>query len=327
MRVRTSIKCTVTLLLLTFVPGWTATLPSSRPPENYKGPSAERPVLQKADYWVYQRADLTRIRSTALPPNIDFPLWIGKTWSYDTEMTRFGQPTKTARRSPARIDCQVTGVEQVVVAAGTFEAFKCKCECTHQHPTYQPGCGEWTIWYSPEVKNIISRKTESTATSIDLVEYRRTSGPRVAAETPARVSPPLTQTEVRDLAESKETSKALPQVVKITPSDGATDVPVSVKEIAIIFDKPMTTGWQISCTPSFYPNEPEGRRCSASGTFWRDAKTFVIPLTVPLQSNRHYSLTINNRVGLPSFNLSTSFRGLGQSEPVAPQRFAFKTAQ
>jgi hypothetical protein len=37
---------------------------------------------------------------------------------------------------------------------------------------YEPGCGDWTIWYAPAVKNIIRTKTASTETSLELVEYK-----------------------------------------------------------------------------------------------------------------------------------------------------------
>jgi hypothetical protein len=30
----------------------------------------------------------------------------------------------------------------------------------------------WTIWYVPEVKNIVKTKTQSTASSFELVTYR-----------------------------------------------------------------------------------------------------------------------------------------------------------
>ena len=30
----------------------------------------------------------------------------------------------------------------------------------------------WTIWYVPEVKNVVKTKTESTASSLELVAYK-----------------------------------------------------------------------------------------------------------------------------------------------------------
>jgi hypothetical protein len=33
---------------------------------------------------------------------------------------------------------------------------------------YQESCGMWTIWYGPEVKNVVKTKTHSTASSFEL---------------------------------------------------------------------------------------------------------------------------------------------------------------
>jgi hypothetical protein len=144
------------------------------PPETYKGPLAERPALQQGDYWVYERGNLTRVKTTALPNNVGFPLWIGKAWNYEGQATRVGQsPTGATPRIPTRIDCRATAFKQVTVAAGAFDAFECECQCTIASAGYyESGCDTWTIWYSPEVKNIIRIKTVSSATSAELVEYK-----------------------------------------------------------------------------------------------------------------------------------------------------------
>jgi hypothetical protein len=115
----------------------------------------------------------TRTKTTALATNVEFPLWIGRTWSYEGEAVRVGQsPTTITPRIPTRIDCHVTAFRQLSVAAGTFESFECECQCTHQSAHYEPGCGEWTIWYAPAVKQIIRTKTGSTAATAELIEYR-----------------------------------------------------------------------------------------------------------------------------------------------------------
>jgi hypothetical protein len=145
-----------------------------RPPESYKGPIAEKPVFLQGDYWVFERGNLAKIRSTALATNIEFPLWVGETWRYDGEALRAGQPaTSKAPRFPTRIDCYVTAFKQVTVTAGTFDAFECECRCELiAAGRYEPGCGEWTIWYAPEAKNLIRTRTGSTETSVELIEYR-----------------------------------------------------------------------------------------------------------------------------------------------------------
>lgn len=146
---------------------------SSTRPENYSGPVAERPEIQKGDYWIYQRGNLTKSKSTSLPSNIEFPLWMGKKWSYGGFAVRRGQPSTNPARVTTNIDCYVLGYKQVTVAAGTFWAFECQCECNAiAAPYYEPGCGEWTTWYAPEVKNVIRIKAESTDRTAELLEYK-----------------------------------------------------------------------------------------------------------------------------------------------------------
>jgi hypothetical protein len=162
------------LVLNGFIASCTPVIDAITPPETYKGPLAERPVLQPGEYWIYQRANLTRVKTTALPSNVGFPLWIGKTWTYEGQAIRVGQsPTGSTPRIPTRIDCHVTGFKQVRVAAGNFGAFECECQCTIPSAgIYETGCDTWTLWYAPEVKNIILIKTPSSQTSAELVGYK-----------------------------------------------------------------------------------------------------------------------------------------------------------
>ena len=144
-----------------------------RPPESYKGPIAEKPVLLQGDYWVFERGNLAKVRSTALATNIEFPLWVGKTWRYDGEALRVGQPaTSKAPRITVRVECTVATFKPVTVTAGTFEAYECECQCNVTGGRYDTDCGGSTIWYAPAVKNIIRKKTGSTDTSLELIEYR-----------------------------------------------------------------------------------------------------------------------------------------------------------
>ena len=125
------------------------------PPETYQGSIAEGPTVQKGDYWVYERANTTRTKTTALAANVGFPLWIGRKWSYEGSAVRAGQPATSPSRITTTIDCHVVAFNQITVTAGTFGAFECECRCTHLNPGYEPGCGQWTIWYAPDVKNLI----------------------------------------------------------------------------------------------------------------------------------------------------------------------------
>src|SRR6266536_4665460 len=150
------------------------TINQPTPPENYQGPIAAQPVIQQGDYWIYQRGDSTRAKSSRLLSNLDFPLWIGKTWRYESGARRLSQPPSTASSIPAWVECYVSAFREVTVPAGSFGAFQCECQCRliGGEAFYQEGCGVWTIWYVPEVKNVVKTKTESTASSFELVAYK-----------------------------------------------------------------------------------------------------------------------------------------------------------
>jgi hypothetical protein len=164
------------ILLILFLTGLLAgcapTIPQTTPPESYKGPVAERPLIQAGDYWVYERGNMTKGKFTALAPNLSFPMWVGKTWSYTGESVLRGQPSTSPHRGLNRIDCHAAAFKPVAVTAGTFGAFECQCTCTVTSGPYDPWCGDWTIWYAPEVKNVIRIKTEQTNTTMELVEYK-----------------------------------------------------------------------------------------------------------------------------------------------------------
>lgn len=179
------VHCLLPVLFLWGLIGSCApTLSSLTPPENYKGPITDHPTHQGGDYWVYERDNRTRVKvGTATLTNLRFPLWIGKTWSYQGGALLLGQPQESkAFRIPTQIDCEVTGFGQITVTAGTFGAFECRCLCTVLSSHYNPYCGESTIWYASEVKSIVRIKTQSTNTSMELAEYK--------------VSPTISRTQV-----------------------------------------------------------------------------------------------------------------------------------
>ena len=45
----------------------------------------------------------------------------------------------------------------------SFGAFQCECQChlVGGEAFYQEGCGVWTIWYVPEVNNVVKTKTRA----------------------------------------------------------------------------------------------------------------------------------------------------------------------
>jgi len=176
-------------LILTGIPlsACTPVPPPVTPPASYTGPVAEQPLGQAGDYWIYQSVGEVRMKTTKLVEQIGFPLWVGKTWNYEGGALLRGQPaTSKANRTPTKIECYTTSFTEVTVPAGTFKAFKCECKCSIISLQYDPSCGEWTIWYAPDIRNIVKRDTESTESSIALIDYNgrgrppatKTSSPR-----------------------------------------------------------------------------------------------------------------------------------------------------
>jgi hypothetical protein len=157
----------VLLLMSALIVGSCATtINQSMPPENYKGPIAAQPVIQQGDS--------TRVKPTSIISNLHFPLWIGKTWRYESEARRPNQPPTSKASIPAWIECYVDALSDVTVPAGNFRAFHCECQCrlVGGEGFYQEGCGELTIWYVPEVKNVVKMKTQSTAGSFELIGHK-----------------------------------------------------------------------------------------------------------------------------------------------------------
>jgi hypothetical protein len=289
----------VVLLLVIFQSGLvlsscatTTTRPT--PPENYQGPIASEPVIRPGDYWIYERGDSTRSKSTRMLSNLQFPLWIGKTWRYDTAARRPNQPPNTPAEIPAWIDCSVAAVNDVSVPAGSFRAFQCECQCliVGGERFYQEGCGAWTAWYAPEAKNIVKMKGERPTNSFELLEYKVSGGAKV---------------------------------VRTIPDDGSENVPTSLKEIVIVFDQPMSRAWNINCSPAFFPDAPAGRTCTHGGTHWENERTFVVQLTTGLKPNQLYSFGVNPSVSREQYDPKRTFHGFTDSTPVVSQRFSFTT--
>jgi hypothetical protein len=263
------------------------------PPADYQGPIASEPAIRPGDYWIYERGDSTRTKSARMFSDLQFPLWIGKTWRYDTVARRRNQPLNAPAEIPAWVDCAVVGLNDISVPAGSFRAFQCECQCliVGGERFYQEGCGAWTAWYAPEAKNIVRMKGESPARAFELLEYK--------------------------------VDRA--KVVRTIPDDGSENVPTSLKEIVIVFDQPMSRAWNLNCSPAFFPDAPAGRTCTHGGTHWENDRTFVVKLTTGLAPNQRYSFGVNPSVGREQYELKRTFHGLTDSTPVASQRFSFTT--
>ena len=147
--------CMLILFLNEILTSCAPAVPRTFPPEDYDGPIAEQPVLQQGDFWIYEAGNAARVESTGLYPNLASPLWVGRTWSYETEVRRAHLPSASTG-SPMRgqVDCAVKGFDKLTVKAGNFAAFRCECDCELiiGEGQYQSGCGTWTMWYAPEGK-------------------------------------------------------------------------------------------------------------------------------------------------------------------------------
>src|SRR5689334_15213845 len=80
-----------------------------KPPENYRGATAEAPEAQAGDYWLYSRPDGIKFksRSEAQLKYVSFPLWVGKSWSYETQTRRrwmYGMTNRAALRIDNRCE-------------------------------------------------------------------------------------------------------------------------------------------------------------------------------------------------------------------------------
>ena len=109
-------------------------------------------------------------------------------------------------------------------------------------------------------------------------------------------------------------SAAAPRVVRSTPANGATNVPLNVGRLEVVFDQDMHTGSNSVCTVPGR-NFPPLR---LKGSPWRDARTFVLALN-RLEPNTTYTIQLNGpqRQGFRSAG--------GQPLPVAAITFTTGT--
>lgn len=75
-----------------------------------------------------------------------FPLTIGKTWSYMVSGTYNG------RAYTWRIERKVEAMESVTVPAGTFDSVRIS---GHHCNTSDGYCGDFVVWYAPKVRNAV----------------------------------------------------------------------------------------------------------------------------------------------------------------------------
>jgi hypothetical protein len=80
-----------------------------------------------------------------------FPLYVGKYWSYDFNVSR----TSAGGQSAVRAACEVKGIEPVETAAGIFQALNITCTELFTRVGQARTRRTYSYWYAPEVKQPI----------------------------------------------------------------------------------------------------------------------------------------------------------------------------
>ncbi|MGA2799203.1 MAG: Ig-like domain-containing protein [Thermoguttaceae bacterium] len=102
-----------------------------------------------------------------------------------------------------------------------------------------------------------------------------------------------------------------PEIVSMSPANGAKDVDSKIKELRVTFNVPMDAGFSWTGGGEKYPKIPEGK-----GPSWtKDRKTCILP--VELQPDWEYRLGLNSL----SFKNFQSASGI----PFEPVEYSFKT--
>jgi hypothetical protein len=102
-----------------------------------------------------------------------------------------------------------------------------------------------------------------------------------------------------------------PQIIAMTPANGATDVDPATKELRVTFNVPMKSGFSWTGGPPQFPAAPEGKK-----PYWsEDHKTCFLP--AELKPSTEYRLGLNS----PSHKNFQSTAGV----PLDPLTYTFKT--
>jgi hypothetical protein len=85
--------------------------------------------------------------------NLDFPLTVGKQWSFEYKGAAVG-----GKSTLRKITYEVKGIEQVTSAAGTFRAFKLESDDRGSQDFWTT-----TYWYSPETRSVVKSSFDGTS--------------------------------------------------------------------------------------------------------------------------------------------------------------------
>ena len=183
---------------------------NNNPPPDYKGQIAEKPILTKGDRWDYKRRDKTityefieekggqlifqvawedgnKVFKEIRSPDLNFikgvteecnpyrgplrfPLYVGKKWNYSYTTSKVGNVGGTGELADRASDVKVVSYEQIKVPAGTFWAYKIEEKRDTRGARSKFGYNV-TVWYSPEVKNIIKNEEDNDVYNRELIKY------------------------------------------------------------------------------------------------------------------------------------------------------------
>jgi hypothetical protein len=110
-----------------------------------------------------------------------------------------------------------------------------------------------------------------------------------------------------------EAQNRVPEVVRLEPEDGATDVDPKTSELRVTFNTPMGTGMSWTGGGPSFPKIPEGKKPSWS----KDGLTCTLP--VALKPGHAYQLGLNS----PSHKNFQSKSGV----PLKPVVYKFRTGE
>ena len=148
----------------------------------------------------------------------------------------------------------------------------------YQNSAAKFGWGSWVVLSAAALLLL----PMATVTSADEKAAVVESTPAVEAATDDAATKPKAKKPT-----SKTAKSPYPQY-KSNPAHGATNVDPSLKEIVIRFDREMGTGMSITGDPELLPPISQ-----AGKPGWRNAKTFVLPVT--LAEGAYYRIGINSK--------------------------------
>jgi hypothetical protein len=102
-----------------------------------------------------------------------FPLFVGKKWNYAYSTTKHEKKGQPGILEDYNVDVKVVSYEQIKLPAGTFWAFKIEESKLKWGVKPKPKrvFKHRTVWYSPEVKNVVKVEEQTEAHNLELTKY------------------------------------------------------------------------------------------------------------------------------------------------------------